>query len=260
MRELPFEVQDLGRTSYADAYAVQAARQQAVIEARESGGLSPPTVGYLLLVEHDPVITISRRAGAAKHLVASAEQLANAGVAVAETDRGGDITYHGPGQLVVYPILDLSAMNLGLHAYMRMLESAVIRVCARFGVAAGRDEGATGVWTSPGPDSPAAKICAMGVRVKRWVSMHGLALNVSTNLAHFALIVPCGLAGRGVTSLEHELGPRCPSMDSVKAELVESLATEVRAAIHTAAVRRAEAAADSADVQRGVPGSGLAGA
>lgn len=210
---------DLGRMRYADAYGHQRRCHDEVLAARES---QAPDVGRLLLVEHEPVITISRRAGVAKHLLATPEALARAGVETAETDRGGDITYHGPGQLVVYPILDLNALNLGIHDYMRLLEEAVIRACGRFGVATGRDPAATGVWTQRDAKTE-AKIAAMGVRVKRWVSMHGLALNVDPDLNHFDLIVPCGLHGRRVTSLARELGSRCPPMDEVKREVVARL-------------------------------------
>lgn len=248
MPELPFDVEDLGRMSYAQAYEIQCARQLEVIscrEERQAVGDSPSTpeaVGTVLLVEHDPVITISRRSGAAMHLIATPQKLEEAGVEIAETDRGGDITYHGPGQLVAYPILDLSAMNTGLHEYMRMLEGAVIATCAKFGVAAAREPGATGVWVAPAQDGTLpAKIGAMGVRVKKWVSMHGLALNVTTNLEHFGLIVPCGLVGRSVTSLERELGASCPSMAEVKAELVKALAHEARTALENAARKRATA-------------------
>jgi lipoyl(octanoyl) transferase len=159
------------------------------------------------------VITVSRRPGARTHLLADEARLAREGVTVAETDRGGDITYHGPGQLVVYPIVDLNRLGLGLHAYMRALEGAVIDLCADLGLDAARDPAATGVWIGP------SKLAAMGVRVRRWVTLHGLALNVTTDLSHFDLIVPCGLAGRGVTSIERELGGRCPAMDIVKQEL-----------------------------------------
>jgi lipoyl(octanoyl) transferase len=200
---------------YADAYAVQTAHHEEVLAARESGS---PDAGRILLVEHPPVITVSRRAGARAHLIASESDLAVAGVMLAETDRGGDITYHGPGQLVVYPILDLNVYHLGLHAYMRLLEQAVIDTLAEFGLAGRRDPGATGVWLTP-----TAKIAAMGVRIRRWVSMHGLALNVSCDLDHFNLIVPCGLAGRGVTSLVAELGARCPGMDAVKTTICDAL-------------------------------------
>jgi lipoyl(octanoyl) transferase len=220
----------LGRMAYAAAYRAQVEHVEEVLEARAAGA---PESGRLLIVEHDPVVTISRRAGAAAHLLASPQRLAAEGVELAETDRGGDITYHGPGQLVVYPILDLNYLNLGLHAYMRLLEEAVMRACGDFGIPAGRDACATGVWVgAPAPSrggaagpSPscgsgagaARKICAMGVRVRKWVSMHGLALNVRTNLDHFGLIVPCGLAGRGVTSLERECAARglvAPDLDA----------------------------------------------
>ena len=197
---------------YAEAFDLQKQLQREVIEARPGDG---PGTMYLLLVEHDPpVITISRRRGARSHLMATDEQLAAAGVEVAQTDRGGDITYHGPGQLVAYPILDLNALGLRLHGYMRFLEQIVMDTLAAFGVEGRRDPAATGVWVA------SAKICAMGVRVSRWVSAHGLALNVTTNLEHFDLIVPCGLADRTVTSLEHELGAGCPTMDQVKSAML----------------------------------------
>ena len=201
------DIRDLGRMPYAEALALQRSLQQEVITAREQGGHP----GILLLVEHDPpVITISRRAAAESHLLATVEALEEVGVEVHETDRGGDITYHGPGQLVVYPILDLNTLGLRLHGYMRWLEERVIETLAHFDITAHRDEEATGVWL--GTD----KICALGVRVSRWVSMHGLALNVDPSLTHFDLIVPCGLRNRGVTSMRKELGDACPEMDAVK--------------------------------------------
>lgn len=231
------EVEDLGRLGYAPAYDIQAARVAAVLEAREAGS---PRAGFLLLVEHDPVVTVSRRPGAAAHLLATPELLAARGVDVQTTDRGGDITYHGPGQLVAYPILDLSLLSLGLHDYMRLLEDAVMDVCGRFGVATAREAGATGVWVpQPAPPFTApAKIAAMGVRLRRWVSMHGLALNVTTDLSHFGLIVPCGLVGRPVTSLERELGRACPGMDEVRGALVDALGARVDAALASAVTRR----------------------
>jgi lipoyl(octanoyl) transferase len=215
-------VRDLGRLAYAEALALQRSLQAGVIAARAAPGGGEPM--HILLVEHDPpVITISRRKGARDHLLATEAQLAAAGVEVAETDRGGDITYHGPGQLVVYPIVDLNRFGLRLHGWMRRLEQAVIDTLGGFGLAADRDADATGVWANRDRADGGAKICAMGVRVSRWVTMHGLALNVSPQLEHFELIVPCGLAGRSVTSLERELGPACPSMDAVKSGLVTAL-------------------------------------
>ncbi|HRQ76417.1 MAG TPA: lipoyl(octanoyl) transferase LipB [Phycisphaerales bacterium] len=236
----PLIVRDLGRMRYAEAFELQKSLQQDVIGWRESasegadGSGAPQPVGYLLLVEHDPpVITVSRRKTARQHLIATDAVLRAVGVEVAETDRGGDITYHGPGQLVVYPILDLNRLGLRLHGYMRFLEQVVIDTLARFNITGHRDECATGVWVAQAQPiaheapcacagAPSAKICAMGVRVSRWVSMHGLALNVNTNLDHFNLIVPCGLAGRSVTSLARELNDRVPSMREVKNELVKS--------------------------------------
>jgi lipoyl(octanoyl) transferase len=212
--------------SYADAYAQQVAHHEEVLAAREVGGGGGGDPGRILLVEHvPPVITISRRPDARAHLVATPEMLAREGVVVEETDRGGDITYHGPGQIVAYPILDLNYYHLGLHAYMRLLEQTVIDTIAAFGITGERDPKATGVWLprpGPGP-AQTAKIAAMGVRVRRWVSMHGLALNVTTNLRHFQLIVPCGLIGRPVTSMQNELGAACPPISSVRETLVASM-------------------------------------
>ena len=218
---------DLGRMPYRDAYAEQLRHHEEVLAARDAGA---PEIGRLLLVEHDPpVITVSRRPGAAANLIATPEQLKKHRVTVEETDRGGDITYHGPGQLVVYPILDLNHLKLRLHDYMRLLEGAVIDTCSEFGVAADRDPSATGVWVmgEGGHMACAAKVCAIGVRIRRWVSLHGLALNVTTNLDHFSLIVPCGLVGRPVTSLQRLLGPACPSMPTAKAALTRALTTRL---------------------------------
>ena len=247
---------------YAEAFQLQRRLQREVIESRpapsslrSSGAASvgaAPRGGDLLLVEHEPpVITVSRRKTARRNLLATPEQLAAAGVEVAETDRGGDITYHGPGQLVVYPILDLNVLHLRLHGYMRFLEQVVIDTLAAFGIEGHRDPEATGVWVKrqnvkksgtpkgylqrrnqarglPSPGT-SAKICAMGVRVSRWVSMHGLALNVTTNLDHFDLIVPCGLTGRSVTSVSEQLGEACPPMEEVKHAMVEQFEKAVAA-------------------------------
>jgi lipoyl(octanoyl) transferase len=219
------QVHDLGFMAYAPAFDLQKRLQEQVINERTQPDSARAM--HLLLVEHvPPVITISRRPGALQHLVASESQLRAAGVELAQTDRGGDITYHGPGQLVVYPILDLNALGLRLNGYMRVLEEIVMRVLSEFGITGHRDPGATGVWVAQhslgASMMTSAKICAMGVRISHWVSMHGLALNVSTHLDHFKLIVPCGLAGRAVTSMQQELGPRCPEMTTVKQTMVES--------------------------------------
>ncbi len=233
------EVIDLGRMRYIQAYDEQIRQREALIAARERGAGDEPM--RLLLVEHEPVITVSRRPGAQDHLIASSAELYSMGIEVCETDRGGDITYHGPGQLVAYPILDLRRLDLGVAAYMRLLETIIIRTVARFGVEAHRDPGATGVWVEEGPSaaprgegSGGAKIAALGIRVSRWVTMHGLALNVSTSLDHFRTIVPCGLVGRPVTSLQRLLGGAAPSMDEVKSVLVEEFSGAVSGCLASA--------------------------
>jgi lipoyl(octanoyl) transferase len=228
-------ITDLGRLAYEPAFAAQQVAHARVLDARERGAAA---IGELLLVEHDPVVTISNRVGAEANLLATPALLERHGVGVARTDRGGDITYHGPGQLVAYPILDLNVLNLGLHEYMRLLEESVIRTCAHFGVATMRDPTATGVWTVR-DGMPLAKIAAMGVRVRRWVSMHGLALNVATNLEHFNLIVPCGLVGRPVTSLQRELGGGAPTFIQAREAFVPIFLDLLDDAFRTASHRRA---------------------
>lgn len=231
-----FEIRELGRLSYARAYEIQKAVHEQVKNARESAN---PIAGIILCVEHHPVITVSRRMGAEGHLLASRELLEQVGVEVCETDRGGDITYHGPGQVVLYPIVDLNLLNIGLHEYMRLMEEAVIETCSDYGIHAAREPGATGVWV-PGSivgRGAAAKICAMGVRVSRWVSMHGLALNVTTNLEHFNLIVPCGLVGRAVTSI-HAERHMDPTHAEVSVALANRLIKHLRAALAVANQKR----------------------
>lgn len=201
--------------TYADAYRVQVETVNQLVASRAE---SAPEVGTLLVVEHTPVITVSNRAGAGEHVLVPEELLRDAGIELVGTDRGGDVTYHGPGQLVVYPILDLNRLKLRLHEYMRLLEASVIEALRELGVTGRREHDATGVWVDPdqggpAPHGEAAKIAAMGVRVRRWVSMHGLALNVTTNLDHFKMIIPCGLAGRPVTSLDEQLGDECPTYE-----------------------------------------------
>lgn len=219
-------VRDLGRMRYAEALDVQRQVNQAVIDSE-----SPNT---LILVEHEPVITVTPRKGIEEHLLASPDRLKALGIGVAVTDRGGDITYHGPGQLVAYPVLRLAPLGLNLGRYMRLLEQVVIDTVATFGVAARRVEGCTGVWVEAGELGEAnvghacdqsaglrrAKLCAFGVRVRRNVTMHGLALNVTTDLSHFDTIVPCGLANRAVTSMEQLLGDAAPTFKAVKRELI----------------------------------------
>jgi lipoyl(octanoyl) transferase len=177
----------LGRRPYADALALQ----QQLVEARKADE-APDT---LLLLEHPPVITLGRAANRANVL---ADELARRarGVELFETGRGGDVTYHGPGQLVGYPIINLAPDRRDVRRYVRDLEEVLIRAAAGFGVDAGRIAGLTGVWVG------GEKLAAIGVRISRWVTMHGFAFNVTTDLSHFEMIVPCGIADHGVTSLE----------------------------------------------------------
>ncbi|MFK7883437.1 MAG: lipoyl(octanoyl) transferase LipB [Phycisphaerales bacterium] len=217
----PFRVVQAGRLAYPEGVELQRGHLEEVLAGRASGS---PELGRILIVEHEPVITVTRRADAPGHVLFSKELLAQRGVSLHETDRGGDVTYHGPGQLVCYPIVDLNRLHLRIHEYMRTLEEGVIRTLAHFDIVGSRDSDATGVWIPRG-ESPSAKVCAMGVRVRRWVSMHGLAINVDPDMSHFGLIVPCGLAGRPVTSLKEIAGDRCPSMNEVAGVLIEELSS-----------------------------------
>ena len=204
----PLEVRRLGRLPYADALALQ----RALVEERKADRVPD----LLLLVEHPPVITLGVKGdGGRSHIVASADRLAELGIAVHDAGRGGDVTYHGPGQIVAYPILDLKPDRCDVHRYVRDIEEVMIRVCADYGVRAGRIAGLTGVWVGT------AKIGAIGIRISRWVTSHGLAFNVSTDLDHFDLIVPCGIGDRGVTSLERVVG-RSIGLRDVEARLVDA--------------------------------------
>ena|SRR5437773_888158 len=194
------EIRRLGVVPYLDALAMQ----RALVEDRRSGHVDD----LLLLVEHPHVLTLGVRGdGGRSHIVASAETLAARGVDVHETGRGGDITYHGPGQAVGYPIVDLKPDRCDVHRYVRDLEEVLIRTASDYGIAARRVDGLTGVWV--GDD----KLAAIGVRIARWITSHGFAFNVSPDLEYFNLIVPCGIADRGVTSLERLLGRSVPIRD-----------------------------------------------
>ncbi len=192
-------VEQLGVVPYEEGLRLQREK----VAARKAGAV-PDT---LLLLEHSHVITLGRNASR-EHLLAPAETLRASGIELYETDRGGDITYHGPGQLVGYPIFNLAAHRRDVAWYMRSLEETLIRTAADFGVEASRLAGAPGVWVGD------AKLAAMGVHLSRWVTSHGFALNVNTDLEYFRWIVPCGLADKDVTSLERLLGRRV-AMDAV---------------------------------------------
>jgi len=187
------DIRRLGRIPYADALAMQ----RSLVEDRRAGRIDD----LLLLLEHSHVLTLGVRGdGGRSHILATSEALGSRGVEVHEAGRGGDITYHGPGQIVGYPIMDLQPDRCDVHRYVRDLEEVLIRTASDYGIEAGRIEGLTGVWV--GRD----KLAAIGVRIARWVTSHGFALNVTTDLEFFDLIVPCGIADRGVTSLSRLLG------------------------------------------------------
>lgn len=209
----PLDVRRLGRVPYGEGLELQ----RALVEDRRAGRVGD----VLLLLEHPHVITLGSRSDAARsHVLASPQRLQELGVELFETGRGGDVTYHGPGQLVAYPILDLRPDRADVHHYVRNLEEVMIRVTSRFGLEAGRIEGLTGTWVG------SSKIGAIGVRISRWITSHGLAYNVNSALEYFNLIIPCGIRGHGVTSLQRELGREVPM-----SEVEDALAEEFRAVI-----------------------------
>ena len=208
MREL--EVRRLGVVGYEEALALQ----RYLVEERRAERVPD----LLLLLQHPPVITLGVKGdGGRANIVATSDRLASLGISVHETGRGGDVTYHGPGQIVGYPIVDLRPDRCDVHRYVRDVEEVMIRVCADYGVSANRINGLTGAWVG------AEKIGAIGVRISRWITSHGFAFNVSTNLDHFRLIVPCGISDRGVTSLEKATGRRV-SIAEVEDAFVRSFA------------------------------------
>jgi lipoyl(octanoyl) transferase len=191
---------DWGRTGYADA----SQRQEEMVARRNLGEIGDT----LVFTEHDPVYTLGVRKGAEQHMIWDEAELAKRGIAVFKSNRGGDITYHGPGQIVGYPIVNLAARK-DLHAYLRLLEQVLINTVGTFGLAAARREGKTGIWLGQ------RKIAAIGVAVKKWTTYHGFALNVNADLAPFSGIVPCGITDGTVTSMAAELG-QAPSFEEVK--------------------------------------------
>lgn len=199
----------LGLVPYGEALELQ----KALVEERRAGRLPD----LLLLLQHPPVITLGVRRDSRSHVTASEAQLAMRGIEVHETGRGGDVTYHGPGQVVGYPILDLRPDRCDVHRYVRDLEEVMIRVCADYGIAAHRVQGLSGAWVGT------EKIGAIGVRISRWITSHGFAFNVTTRLEDFQLIVPCGIADRGVTSLRTLLGEE-PSIMEVEDRFIRRFA------------------------------------
>ncbi|MEZ4702648.1 MAG: lipoyl(octanoyl) transferase LipB [Rhodothermales bacterium] len=194
----------LGRVPYAPAWDLQK-RLQAVLVAAKRAEPARRIPHVMLEVEHPPVFTLGK-SGNRDHLLASETELEERGATFYHIDRGGDITFHGPGQFVGYPILDLDRFSPDIHLYLRNLEEAIIRTCADFGVVCDRVPGRTGVWLPADARAGERKICAMGIRCSRWVTMHGFALNMNTDLSFFSHIVPCGIVNRDVTSLAWETG------------------------------------------------------
>jgi lipoyl(octanoyl) transferase len=207
---------DWGLIPYDQSWRRQRELFDAVIAAKSAG---KSYRNEIIFCEHPHVYTLGR-SGKENNMLLGEEQLKAIHATLYHIDRGGDITYHGPGQQVCYPILNLEDFRLGLKEYVRLLEEAVIRVCASYGITAGRLEKATGVWLAGQP--AARKICAIGVRSSRYVTMHGLALNVNTDLRYFSYINPCGFMDKGVTSLQNELGYELPT-DEVRRKLKEQL-------------------------------------
>jgi len=218
------EVRRLGTVSYPEALAMQ----RTLVEERRADRVPD----LLILLQHPAVITLGVKGdGGRSNVVAAPDRLAELGIAVEETGRGGDVTYHGPGQIVGYPILDLRPDRQDVHRYVRDLEEVMIRTCADYGLEAGRIAGLTGTWIG------AEKIGAIGVRISRWITSHGFAFNVSTRLDHFQLIVPCGIADRGVTSLEKATGRTIP-FEEVEDRMIEHFAAVFAREVHPALAPR----------------------
>ena len=216
-------VVDLGLLAYTEAWDYQTRLFNDILAIKKANRDLPAadqlhTPNYILLCEHPPVITLGK-SGDRNNLLATPEELASMGATYVPTNRGGDITFHGPGQLVVYPVVDLENFFTDISRYMRMLEEAVIQTLQLYGIAGERLAGLTGVWLNGGTPR---KICAMGVKSSRWVTMHGLALNVNVDLAFFQLIVPCGINDKAVTSMKQETGLTYP-MQEIKQRLTERL-------------------------------------
>lgn len=213
---------DLGLIDYKQAWDYQEKLFAEIVSTKINNRKFPeidqqPTSNYLLFCEHPHVYTLGN-SGAAQNLLINEKQLKEKNATFYKINRGGDITYHGPGQIVGYPILDLDNFFTDIHKYLRFLEEMVILTLAEYGIEAGRSKGETGVWLDVGVGHKARKICALGVRASRWVTMHGFAFNINTDLNYFGNIIPCGITDKAVTSLEKELG-RKVNEEEVKQKL-----------------------------------------
>ncbi len=212
---------DLHLKDYKETWDFQQDIQDRLIRAKATG-LGTGGLPCLIFVEHPHVFTLGK-SGKENNLLINPEFLASIGAAFYKTDRGGDITYHGPGQLVGYPIFDLQTLGIGVRKYIENIEESIIQTLREYGLHTTRLDGATGVWLEADNLKPTRKICAIGVKVSRGITMHGFALNVTTDLQYFSYINPCGFTDRGVTSLEKEQGYK-PDMDQVKQTLLGNIA------------------------------------
>lgn len=213
---------DLGLKDYKETWDFQESLFQKILQLKSANrkeNLQQDTPNYLLFVEHPHVYTLGK-SGHMENLLVSEEKLKSINAKFYKINRGGDITYHGPGQIVGYPIIDLENFFTDIHKYLRLLEEMIILTLAEYGLKAERSQGETGVWLDVGTPF-ARKICAMGVRASRWVTMHGFALNVNTNLGYFDNMIPCGIKGKAVTSLNVELDKAEISMEEVKEKLLK---------------------------------------
>lgn len=218
------QLQDLGSKDYKSTWEYQEEIFKDIVDLKIKNRreeLDLPTPNYLLFVEHPHVYTLGK-SGDLENLLLNEKQLEAKGATFYKINRGGDITYHGPGQIVGYPILDLENFFTDIHKFLRFLEEAIILTLEEYGLKCGRSEGETGVWLDAGTPF-ARKICALGVRASRWVTMHGFALNVNVDLGYFDNIIPCGIRGKGVTSLQVELGVEKVDETEVKAKIVKHL-------------------------------------
>jgi lipoate-protein ligase B len=219
-------VQDLGRKDYKETWDYQETLFKEVVDTKVKNrreGTNVETPNHFLYVEHPHVYTLGK-SGDIDNLLVDEKVLAAKGATFYKINRGGDITYHGPGQIVGYPILDLDNFFTDIHKYLRFLEEMVILTLVEYGIKAERSKGETGVWLDV--DTPfARKICAMGIRASRWVTMHGFALNVNADLGYFDMMIPCGIKGKAVTSLNVELGKKEVDVEEVKAKLLKHFAT-----------------------------------
>jgi lipoyl(octanoyl) transferase len=217
---------DLGLKDYAEAWAYQTSLFETILEIKKKNRDQPEpqqqeTPNYLIFCEHPHVFTLGK-SGDEKNLLISKENLNNIGASYHHINRGGDITYHGPGQIVVYPVIDMENFFTDIHKYMRLLEEAAIQTLSEYSITAGRIKGLTGAWVGAENESDPRKICALGVKTSRWVTLHGLAFNVNVDLNYFKYIVPCGIADKAVTSMEKELGS-AQDMAAIKSVLLKKI-------------------------------------